>query len=78
MVTKLKVNGRIKCDTYFPDPELSSELLLIDDEISVKYIGIKKPNHFYEVRTFEVHDARTGQNHTVEHFWVSLSTLTPA
>lgn len=72
MVTKLEVDGFTKCDNYFPDPELSQSLMLVDKEISVKYLDIKKPSKFYEVRRFEVQDARTGQKHVVEHFWVWL------
>lgn len=70
MVTKIEVGGRIKCNVYFPDPVHSKETFQVNDDVSVKLIGVDKSNKFFEVRRFEISDRRSGEKRILNHFWV--------
>lgn len=73
MITKIEDNGKNKCEVYFPDPNLSEEVMQIDDDITVRYLDIDDNNHFYQVRSIEVESKRLKVKRIVNHFWVNFT-----
>ena len=71
MLCGMNEEGRLKCDIYFPDRQLSREVIRIGNDFEVSLANIDTSNAFYWVRTFNLKNLRTGQARVVTQYHVS-------
>ena len=65
--------GRIKCDIYFPDPELSGgNEMRIGNNFHLKLEKIDKTDPFYWIRTITVSNLKTGESRVVYQYHVEI------
>lgn len=64
--------GRIKCDIYFPDPELSgSAEMRIGNNFHLTLLNVDKTDPFYWVRKIKVKNLLKGEERTVYQYHVT-------
>lgn len=65
--------GRIKCDIYFPDPELSGGIeMRIGNNFNLKLENVDKSDPFYWIRTIKVTNLLKGESRTIYQYHVFL------
>jgi hypothetical protein len=54
MLCGINEDGRLACDSYFPDPALSTAQMRIGNDFELLFEGVDKTNDFYWVRKFSL------------------------
>ena len=75
MLCGINEEGRLKCDIYFPDNDLSTTQMRIGNDFELTLLNIDKTNTFYWIRKFNLKNLKEGGEREVLQYHVSAKLL---